>query len=241
MQTKEVAEMAGVSIRTLHHYDRVGLLVPERLVSGYRSYSNEDIQLLQQILFFRELGFPLEDIKAIVHDDSYEVTEALLYQRKLMKEKQARIKEMIRKLDETIEDRKGERGMSNYDKFKGVDFSSNPYEQEAKERWGEEAVEESKRRRNQFRDEELQVKWEEMFRELSGVKNLDPASEVAQKKIGELYQFLNRYFGSYSPEAFRGLGNLYVEDHRFTENIDRYGEGLADFLRLGMAEWANRQ
>lgn len=238
MKTKEVAKMAGVSIRTLHHYDEIGLLVPERLSSGYRSYSDNDIQLLQQILFFRELGFSLDHIKDIVHDSSYDVTEALLYQRRLMEEKKTRVIEMIRKLDETIEDRKGERIMSNRDKFQGIDFSHNPYEQEAREKWGDAVVNESNRKMSGFDNQELKKKWERIFRELGAVKDQDPRSEEAQKKIDELYHFLNDHFGTYSPAAFRGLGEMYVSDERFTENIDQYGKGLAVFLRDGMAEWS---
>ncbi|SDJ10616.1 MerR family transcriptional regulator [Salimicrobium halophilum] len=238
MKTKEVAEMAGVSVRTLHHYDSIGLLVPVRLPSGYRSYSDSDIQLLQQILFFRELGFSLDHIKDIVHDSSYDVTDALLYQRKLMEEEKNRVMVMIRKLDETIEDRKGERVMSNQDKFQGIDFSHNPYEQEARENWGDAVVNESNRKMSGFDNEELKEKWERIFRELGAVKDQDPRSEEAQKRIGELYHFLNSHFGTYSPEAFRSLGEMYVSDERFTENIDQYGEGLSLFLRDGMAEWS---
>ncbi|SIS45956.1 MerR family transcriptional regulator [Salimicrobium flavidum] len=239
--TKELADLAGISVRTLHYYDTIGMLVPERSSSGYRIYKDEHVQLLQQILFFRELGFSLEDINDIVHSDSFDVTEALHTQRQMMEQKKQRFERMIEKIDETIDDRRGAGNMMNEDKFRGVDFSKNPYEQEAREKWGDRAVDDANEKMRRFDNKELEEKWDAMFQDLATLRHNGPESTDAQEKIGEFYRFLNDHFGTYSPDMFRGLGEMYVADERFTENIDRYGQGLAVFMNEAMAVWAKKQ
>ena len=134
MKVKEVADLVGISVRTLHHYDEIGLLIPDDTTgSGYRVYSDENLETLQQILFFRELGFPLKKIKEIIHNPSFDRQEALEIQHKMLLEKKNRLNKMIRTLEKTIQYSKGEIKMSNKEKFEGFDFSQNPYEQEARE------------------------------------------------------------------------------------------------------------
>lgn len=137
MRVKEVADLVGISVRTLHHYDEIGLLTPgETTESGYRLYSNEDLEMLQQILFFKELGFPLKKIKEIINNPSFNREEALMLHRKMLVEKRSRLDKVIATIDKTIQHTKGEIQMTNKEKFEGFDFSHNPYEQEARERWG---------------------------------------------------------------------------------------------------------
>ena len=134
MKVKEVADLVGISVRTLHHYDEIGLLIPDDTTgSGYRVYSDENLETLQQILFFRELGFPLKKIKEIIHNPSFDRQEALEIQHKMLLEKKNRLNKMIRTLEKTIQYSKGEIKMSNKEKFEGFNFSQNPYEQEARE------------------------------------------------------------------------------------------------------------
>ncbi len=144
MKVKEVADLVGISVRTLHYYDQAGLLTPgERTESGYRLYSDKDLETLQQILFFRELGFPLKKIKEIIGSPSFDRGEALQLHRKMLLERRKRIDKMIATIDKTMQYVKGEIQMSNKEKFEGFDFSRNPYEKEARERWGNEAVDKS--------------------------------------------------------------------------------------------------
>lgn len=242
MMVKEVAELAGISVRTLHHYDDIGLLHPsETTEAGYRVYTGEDLALLQQILFFRELGFPLKQIREIVSRPDFNRREAMELHHKLLLEKRVRLERMIETLEKTMKHEKGEIEMTNKDKFAGFDFSSNPYEQEARERWGDQAVDESNAKLNKLSKTEQGQLGEEMnaiYRKLAALRNEPPASEEAQQAIGEWYDWLNR-MGKYSLEGFKGLGQMYVDDERFTRNIDQFGEGLARFMRDAMAEYAD--
>lgn len=244
MKVKEVADLVGISVRTLHHYDEIGLLTPEETTeSGYRIYSENNLETLQQILFFKELGFPLKKIKEIISSPSFDRAEALELHRKMLLEKRSRINQMIQTIDKTIQHTKGEIEMSNKEKFEGFDFSSNPYEQEARERWGDKAVDESNAKINSMSKNEKKA-WEEEFnsiyKELAKIRHESPESEAAQAGIKVWYDFLNSMGHYYSLDAFKGLGQMYVDDERFTKNIDQFGDGLAVFMRDAMVIYADR-
>ena len=242
MKVKEVADLVGISVRTLHHYDEIGLLSPDAITeSGYRLYSNDNLFTLQQILFFKELDFPLKKIKEIISSPSFNQEEALFMHRKLLLEKRSRLDTMIRTIDKTISYTKGEIQMSNQEKFEGFDFSQNPYEQEARERWGDEAVDQSKAKLGKMsKDEQVAMgeRMNEIYRNLATLRHESPASPESQAAIKEWYDFLNK-MGNYSLEAFKGLGQMYVDDERFTKNIDQFGGGLAIFMRDAMAVYAD--
>ena len=242
MKVKEVADLVGISVRTLHHYDEIGLLTPEQTTeSGYRIYSDENLEMLQQILFFRELGFPLKKIKEILNSPSFDRQEALLMHLKMMTDKRDRLDRMITMIEKTIQHTKGEIEMTKEQKFEGFDFSKNPYEDEARKRWGDEAVDRSNATIEKMNKQEQEAFGEEMnaiYRKLAGVRHMAPDSEEAQEAIEEWYNYLNR-MGSYSLDAFKGLGEMYVADERFTNNIDQFGEGLAAFMRDTMAIYAD--
>ncbi|KJB88831.1 MerR family transcriptional regulator [Paenibacillus sp. E194] len=243
MRVKEVADIVGISVRTLHHYDEIGLLSPAQVTdAGYRQYSDEDLAMLQQILFFRELGFPLKKIKDIIHSPTFDQTEALELHRSMLQEKRRRLDVMLETLDKTILHRKGEIQMTNKEKFQGFDFSHNPYEQEARKRWGDKAVDASNAKVGNMTKEEQTSMGEKMnaiYFHLAELRGTAPESEEAQAGIKQWYDFLNT-MGNYSPEAFKGLGEMYVDDARFTKNIDKFGEGLAVFMRDAMAVFADR-
>lgn len=239
MKVKEVADLTGVSVRTLHHYDEIGLLVPDSVTeSGYRMYSNNNLATLQQILFFRELGFPLKKIKALLESPSFDRLEAFELQRDMLLAKRTQLDLMIDTISKTIQHEKGELPMTNEEKFKGFDFSHNPYEQEARERWGDQAVDESSEKAAQF-GKAFQDEMNRIYFKLADLRHLPPDSAEAQEAIGEWYTLLNK-IGSYSLEAFKGLGEMYVADERFTKNIDQFGEGLAMFMRDAMGVYAER-
>ncbi|SDT05211.1 transcriptional regulator, MerR family [Paenibacillaceae bacterium GAS479] len=239
LKVKEVAEMAGISVRTLHHYDEIGLLHPEEATdSGYRLYSAKDLAALQQILFFRELGFPLKQIKSILQDPGYREAEALRLHREMLLEKRRRLDALINNVEKTIQHAEGEMEMSDTERFGGFDFSSNPYEQEARERWGDKAVDGANEKAKGMNKQDQEA-FNELYRRLAAVRHLQPESNEAQAAIGEWYLCLGQ-FGDYTPEMFRGLGQMYVDDERFTRNIDKFGEGLAVFMRDAMSVYADR-
>lgn len=233
MQVKEISQLSGISVRTLHHYDDIGLLVPDHSTeAGYRIYSDHNLATLQQILFFRELGFPLKKIKELLTSPAFDRLESFEMQRKMLIDKRRQFDGMIETIDKTILNEKGEVSMTNEEKFKGFDFSKNRYEQEARERWGDKAVDESNKKVSQFGTNEAE-EMNRIYFNLAKLRHLDPVSEEAQKGISEWYGFLNK-IGNYSLEAFAGLGQMYVDDERFTKNIDAFGEGLAVFMRDAM-------
>ncbi|MRG87335.1 MerR family transcriptional regulator [Salinibacillus xinjiangensis] len=243
MKVKEVAELVGISVRTLHHYDSIGLLSPEKTTdAGYRIYSEQDLETLQQILFFKELGFPLKKIKEIIESPSFDREEALALHRQMLMDKREQLDQMISTIDKTIKHMKGETQMSNQERFKGFDFSHNPYEQEARELWGDKAVNDSNTKIEKMSKSEqkaLGEKFDEIYKELAAIRHLAPDSEAAQKGIKVWFDYLNE-IGHYSLDAFKGLGQMYVDDERFTKNIDQYGEGLAVFMRDAMAVFADQ-
>ena len=242
VKVSEVSKLTGVSVRTLHYYDEIGLLKPDSIgENNYRLYHERNLRQLQQILFFRELGIPLKKIKQIIQNPDFDSIEALEMQRKVLEEKREKLSELIATIDKTIQFERGEIEMTKAERFKGFDFDTNEYEQEARERWGDEAVDASKEKVKQLKEseEDFAKMMNVRFRKLAALRNQRPDSEAAQAAIAGWYEELNK-IGNYSLEAFQGLGEMYVADERFTNNIDQFGEGLAAFMCEAMREFANR-
>ena len=154
----------------------------------------------------------------------------------MLNAKRKPLDEMSETIEKTIRTEKGELWMTNEEKFQGFDFSTNPYEQEARKRWGDKAVDESNKKVAQF-GPEMGEEMNRIYFGLAEIRDTDPASKEAQTRIEEWYTFLNKV-GNYSLEAFAGLGEMYVADERFTKNIDQFGEGLAEFMRDAMKVFA---
>ena len=133
MNTNEVASLTGVRVRTLHHYDKIGLLCPSRNPeNGYREYDERDLDRLQQILFFKECGFPLASIQRLLGSPSFDREKAVALQKKYLLHEKKRIDAMLNTLNKTIQSMKGEITMTPKEKFGGFDLSHNPYEEEAR-------------------------------------------------------------------------------------------------------------
>ena len=245
MNSNEVAEMAGVSVRTLHHYDRIGLLCPKRNgENGYREYTDADIDMLQQILFFKECGFTLKKISELLSSPFFDREKAFDLQRKYLLHEKRRIEAMLETLEKTVSSAKGEITMTQKDKFSGFDFSNNPYEEEARRLWGDEMIDKNNARIDAMTEKErqgLSGGMDELFQKLAQVRHEKPDSEKAQEAMAYMYKYFNSNFGiNYTPEMFKGLGEMYVCDTRFAENIDKYGEGLSLFLKEAMGIFADR-
>jgi DNA-binding transcriptional MerR regulator len=236
MIIKECADTADISIRTLHYYDEIGLLTPERNQSGYRVYTEKDLDLLQQILFYRTLEFSLSDIKSMIYSKNFNFETALIKQRSALVEKQNQLNTLIETIDQTILYHKGEIEMKQDEKFKGFDFTDNPYEKEARKRYGNDAVDKTikniKGKEDVFDEEANKI-----YEELASLRNDPPDSQAAQAAIEKWYRFLNK-IGNYSLDAFEGLGQMYIYDDRFTNFIDQFGKGLAQFMCDTMAIYA---
>lgn len=240
MHVKELANLAGVSIRTLHHYDAIGLLVPDELTeAGYRVYSEQNLNTLQQILFFKALGFSLDTIKQLLDSPTFNRLEAFQYQKETLLNKKEQLEQMIETIDKAILQEKGDYMMTNEEKFKGFNFNDRQYEQEAIQKWGEDAVQQSKEK-IAGKEAVFSAKMNDIYEQLARVRHLEPTSEEVQAAIHEWYVLLNE-IGTYSLDAFAGLGQMYVADERFTKNIDQFGEGLAAFMCTAMGVYARKR
>jgi DNA-binding transcriptional MerR regulator len=239
-RVKEVAEMAGVSVRTLHHYDQIGLLKPESVTpAGYRLYSDTNLERLQQILFFKEIGFELQEIKRILDSPGFDRKRALQSHKELLMEKRKRLEEIIQTVEKTLRSLEGEVRMDKKEMFGGFDMTEiekhrEKYAEEARQLYGREIVEETEKRTSGYTKEDwaaIMGRWEEIYQKIIAAMDKGPADPQVQEGVGELRQHITRYFYDCTPEIFRGLGELYVADERFTANIDKYQKGLAEFLR----------
>lgn len=230
----ETARLTGVSVRTLHYYDGIGLLRPSGVSEGgYRLYDEACLARLQQILFFREIELPLEEIGRILDSPSFDGRRAMERHRELLSMKAARLERLIVLVDHIL---KGETDMD----FKPFDASEleqarAQYGQEARERWEDTPayVQSAEKTRAYGRAdwEEIGAQSESIYRSLAACMGEGPASPNAQSLVGQWQSFITRYFYDCSNDLLAGLGEMYVADERFTRNIDRYAPGLAVFLR----------
>lgn len=237
----DLSDIVRVSKRTLQHYDKIGLLKPATINdAGYRIYNEHSVDQLQQILFYKELGFSLKKIIEILNSPNFDLLASLQFQEKIANEKMRQYDQMIRTIRQTQKAIEGEIQMSAKEKFNGSLFDQNPYEEEAKQLFGEKAIRDSKIKMAQFSSIELQNLWQQQFKKLSKLRNSKPNSPEVLKEMDSFFKFLNQHFGNYSKEAFAGLGMLYVQDERFTKNIDQYGDGLAQFLQIAMQAYSSK-
>ena len=233
MKISEVAKLTGVTVRTLHYYDEIGLLKPDGVTeAGYRVYSDADLELLQQILFFRELDFPLEDIRRIMQNPAYDREDALRKQKELLLQKRGRLDRLIALADSTL---KGERDMS-FRQFDATEIEETRrrYAEEAKQRWGDTAAyAEYEARSENVSDAQqrmLDGEGAELLREFGKKRALAPDSPEAQALVKKWQDYISASYYTCTKEILACLGQMYVGDARFTQNIDRFGEGTAAFM-----------
>lgn len=246
---KEVADMAGVSVRTLHHYDKIGLLKPQSVSpAGYRLYTDNDLERLQQVLFFKELDFSLKEIKDILDNPNFDRKQALSAHKKLLLKKRERLDEIIASTEKTINSIEGGIEMDNNDMFAAFDMTEiekhkEKYAEEVKQKYGNtEAYKESEERTSKYTKEDwarIMARVEGIYKNIVAVMDRDPGDLEVQRVIGEFRQYITDSFYTCTPEIFRGLGDLYVNDERFTENIDKHKLGLAKFMREAMHIYCN--
>ena len=224
MHIKEFADFTGVSVRTLHYYDEIGLLVPAFVdrSTGYRYYDEDSLLRMQEILFYRELEFSLKSIVEILSSPNYDKTKALEEQKHLLTLKKERLERLISAIDGAV---KGENVMKA---FNNSEFEK--YKAEAKEKWGKtEAYQEyEKRSKGDTSAEGLMA----VLSEFGELLDADPAAEQAQTLVAKLQQFITDHYYTCTKQILRGLGQMYVADARFRENIDRAGgPGTAEFVQ----------
>ena len=227
MQIKEFAELAGVSVRTLHYYDEIGLLKPSEVdaKNGYRFYDERSLERMREILFYRELDFSLKTIAEILSSPDYNKQQALSRQRKLLLSKKERLEQLIAAID-SVE--KGEGFMTTNNDYEAL---KNQYAEEVKQRWGNtDAYKENQQRNTDFSKAAalLDAVFEE-FAELN-CSGTSPNDEPAKIQVEKLQQCITDNFYTCTNEILAGLGQMYVADERFKTNIDKHGEGTAEFV-----------
>ncbi|MGE5626581.1 MAG: MerR family transcriptional regulator [Solirubrobacterales bacterium] len=238
---QKLAQLAGISTRTLRYYDEIGILKPARInSSGYRIYGKNEVDLLQQIMFYKELGVNLEDIQAILNDSSYDKLAALIEHRKNIIAKIQQLDMLVKNIDNTITYWKGESEMADKEKFKGfkqklLDDNEERYGREAREKYGNEAVDKSNSKLMGMTEEEydeITSLSDEIMKTLSeAYKTGDPAGELAQKAAELHKRWLTFYWDGYSADAHAGIAQMYVDDERFKAYYDKEQAGTAEFLR----------
>jgi MerR family transcriptional regulator, multidrug-efflux activator len=243
---KEVAELAGVSVRTLHHYDNIGLLVPETLSpAGYRLYTPVNLERLQQILFFKEIGFTLQQIKEILDDPKFDRKQALLEHKVFLEKKIERFLEMVQTVEKTIKSIEGGTNMENKDMFNGFDLSEieehqRKYSEEAKQKYGKEIVEKTEEKTKEDWVN-IQHKTDAIYKKILERIDQGPADPMVQQEVGKWRQLITDHYYDCTLEIFRGLGDMYVADERFTAFYNKYDERLATFLRDAMHIYCDNQ
>lgn len=234
LQIKEFAELTGVSVRTLHYYDEIGLLKPSFVdeQNGYRFYNEASLERMQEILFYREMDFSLRSIGELLASPTYDKQKALAEQKRLLILKKARLERLIIALEEA------EKGVITMNAFDNTEYETarQQYENEAKQRWGTtDAYKESQTKTADYSKD----KWNgvlagmnDIFAEFASCKNCggSTADETAQRLVRKLQDYITANFYHCTDEILAGLGQMYVCDERFKNNIDSHGEGTAEFV-----------
>lgn len=238
LKINEAAKLTGVTVRTLHYYDEIGLLKPSGVSeTGYREYDMRDLEILQQIMFYRELDFPLSEIKELLKTPGYDKQQALKNQKELLLKKREHLDGLISLVNKTL---KGEAHMS----FKEFDMSEietfkRVYAKEVKTRWGHtDAYAQSAERTKEYGVKEwnaINSESSDILRQFGESRALSPDSQEARLLVERWRSHISAHFYECTSEILAGLGDMYVSDERFRENIDKYGTGTAEFMANAIA------
>lgn len=237
---KKLSKLAGVSVRTLHLYDKMGLLKPSvRTEARYRLYGEKELLRLQQILFYRELDFPLKDICAILDDPAFDLVQALEGHRKALLAKKERINTLVGTIDKTLVTIKNNTMLQVEDLYEGIPQDKmEAYRAEAMAKWGKDTILHAEDTLRSFSKDEMDALKKELndiSEKLTALMSGDPASAEVQKHIARRYQIILRLTGGKIEmgklEYFRKLGELYVADNRYTPVNGMPSKELALFLK----------
>lgn len=242
MTVNEVSRLTGVSIRTLHYYDSIGLLHPTDITeSGYRLYDDTALERLQQILLFRELEFPLKEIKTILDSKDFDRNKALEQQIELLTLKKEHLENLIIFA----------RGIKQLG-VKKMDFTAfdtkkiDEYTKRAKEQWGQTDAYKEFEEKNQNRSKEeykaINIEFMGLFTDLGKLTDLEPSSEKVQIQVGKIRDYITEHFYTCTLEIFQSLGQIYGAGGEFTENIDKMaGDGTAVFAQRAIEIYCSNQ
>ena len=232
---KQLSKLAGVTPRTLHHYDEIGLLKPSRIGdNGYRYYGEESLLKLQQILFYRELDMPLEDIKRIMAESRFDVLGALQSHKAALQKQAARLNRLLATVDNTIQHLKGEKLMSQSGFFEGFsEEEQEKYAQEAEQMYDPETVRASNRKWKSYpasEKEAILAEGKSIYFDLAAAMSKGAESNEVQAVIARWHKHM-QYFWSPNDEQLLGLADLYNNDPRFRGNYEKVAPNLSEFMR----------
>lgn len=241
---RQLAKLAGVTVRTLHHYDQIGLLRPgARTAAGYRLYGEADLLRLQQILLFKEMDVPLDQIRQILDDPQFDLVQALRSYRQALQQRAARLETLLHTIDKTIATLTEDRPMLTveelYEGFSPEDAER--YRREARANWGEEMVDASEQRARQMSKAEWQAvgqQGEEATQRMADLMGHSPDDPAVQAAIAQHHAWIEHFYPA-PAELYRGLGQMYVEHPEFRAFYEKYRPGLADFMQAAMAHYAD--
>lgn len=235
LTVKDVSELTGVSVRTLHYYDEIGLLAPDRSGAGYRLYTDGDLIRLQQILIGRSLGLALEDIRRSLDDPKFDAPAALRRQRDLLLTRVTDTHRMIASIDATLKHlNEKDETMTSKDMFEG--FEPEKHEVEVKQRWGDtDAYKENARRTRKYGEKDwavIKAESNAIFADAGAAMKAGKKSDSAEgKALAERHrQHVDRWFYPLSREMHVNLADMWEADERFKNNIDKNGDGLTAWL-----------
>ena len=236
---KKVSEISGVSVRTLHHYDEIGLLSPLKDENGYRYYSEDDMSVLQSILFYKYLGFSLKQIKELLTKGDNELLTHLKNQLLLMQDEKQKLLTLINTLKKTIDSYERRITMSTEEKFKGFTYEDNQkYKQMAMDTYGKEVIEEALEKQK-GKEKEITDGFNDIFFAFS--KNMTSGMDATSKENVEIAEKLHKHLCKYSfdcsIEVFASIGKGYVQNAEFKNNLDKFGEGTAQYVSDAIKEY----
>lgn len=240
---KQLADLAGVSARTLHYYDQIGLLQPSSYGdNGYRQYRADDLLRLQQILFFKELGFSLKQIEEVIGKHDFDLLHALDAHKAALEKKVGRLNALIETVEATILHVKGELPMRDKGLFQGFsEEQQKAYEAEAMEKYDPELVKQSQRRWKSYTQEEkeaIKAQGGAIFQAIADHMDEGSDSPEVQAQVAEYHRHIHTNFYDCNYEVIAGLGQMYVEDPRFRQTFEAIDPHLPEFLRDAFAHYA---
>ena len=246
MNIKKFADLTGVSVRTLHYYDEIGLLKPDFVdeQTAYRFYGQESLNRMQEILFYRELDFSLNNIKEILSSKNYNKKEALKGQKQLLMLKKQRIERIIQSIENA---ESGEENM-NFTAFDNTEFETQrkAYKDEVEKRWGNtNAYKENQQKTKDYSKDDwsdVKIGLDKILNEFAQLKNngVTPTNELAIKQVQKLQEFITKTQYTCTKEILLGLADMYVADDRFKSYIDQNGTGTAKFISIAIKSYCGK-
>lgn len=245
LTVNEVSRLTGVSVRSLHHYDAIGLLKPARVTeAGYRLYGDDELKRLQNILLFRELQFPLKQIRTILDSPDFDQREALAQQIRLLELQLKHTQKLISFARRLQEEGVESMDVKAFDAFEKEEMKQ--YEEEVRRRWGDTAAydeyQQKVKGRTDAEQAEIAGQLMERFAKIGRLRQGSPAEQAVQEEVAGIQAFITEHYYQCTDEILRGLGEMYAGDERMKRNIDKAGgEGTAAFVSQAIVLYCARE